>query len=688
MELSLPPEVAGEVLIPLENGSFFPDKNIPLIQDIYSCSYKNFRKVLFQGESLKFYIVLKSLKQKSANISNFFDKILFKIDFEPNDIEKNVNINEDGEEMIEINKDKDVNFYSTNKIEEGKDNELKNNEIEFEEINNKIFDEESCSEIYEIIKEVIVPDQYINFNFLMKISLYLENHNVFSEDYKESNLLSLYQLGIFDNINNFRYFKIFFKEVKIINALNILNMKQIEPKIDTSLIQTKLNNYNDNYDFYDISLKNSKIFKNMKNVLNNGNNNDNEEKNINISDIRIMKYETCFDENATEKIEFIKKILIKEKKLLNQYDYDIQLFNKSKLPFIIGSGEEFNLLFKITKNSYINESNYSTNNINKNINKEKIKPLNLITKGESNSQNELNKIIINQLSDSYFHSSIFFNPKALEDEEDMDILNSKKKNSIMIPPVQSKTISQKIQQPLISLGNLIKKKMSFIDSKEEKEVEEEQKNIINNENNTNTNTNSHSAKKLETIKSESNTNDIITEYGQYLDLDSYFDEQFRIYYITPIILELSSKLFYENINMCIHMKWFNDINRYLKISISIPEHIYKNQYFEIKIIIKNLSLNPMNLIVQIKDNENKETPIILKNKKQKNIENVPSISSQTKVEQFGLINCDEEKVFKLKFMPYVKGFCYLPNLTLIDIYSNKQFYIVQNNKIYVEEIKL
>ena len=689
MELSLPPEVAGEVLIPLENGSFFPNKNIPLIQDIYSCSYRNFRKVLFQGESLKFYIVLKSLKKISANISNFFDKILFKIDFEPNDIEKKVNINEDGEEMIEINKDKDVNFYSTNKIGEEKDNELKNNEIEFEEINNKIFDEESCSEIYEIIKEVIVPDQYINFNFLMKISLYLENHNVFSEDYKENNILSLYQLGIFDNINNFRYFKIFFKEVKIINALNILSMKQMEPKIDTSLIQTKLSNYNDNYDFYDTSLKNSKIFKNMNNDVNSGNN-ISDEKNINISDIRIMKYETCFDENATEKIEFIKNILIKEKKLLNQYDYDIQLFNKSKFPLIIGSGEEFNLLFKITKNSYINESIYSSNNINKNIKKEKIKPLNLITKGESNSKNEINKIIINQLSDSYFHSSIFFNPKALEDEEDMDILNSKKKNSIMIPSVQSKSISLKIQQPLISLGNLIKKKMSFIDSKEEKDVEEEQKNKINNENKTNTNTNSFSTKKLETIKSESNTNDIITEDDQYLDLDldSYFDEQFRIYYITPIILELSSKLFYENINMCIHMKWFNEINRYLKISISIPEHIYKNQYFEIKIKIKNLSLNPMNLIVEIKDNENKETPIILKNKKQKNIENVPSILSQTKAEQFGLINCDEEKVFKLKFMPYIKGFCYLPNLTLIDIYSNKKFYIVQNNKIYVEEIKL
>ena len=684
MDLTTTPEVAGEVLIPLKNGAFFPDKNIPSFQDINSCSYKNFRNVLFQGESLKFYIILKSSKQKHENISNFFDKILFKIDFEPNDIEKNLNINENGEEMIEINKDKDVYFYSTNKISKEKNK----NENEFEEVNNKIYDEESKSEIYEIIKEIIVPDKYINFNFLMKISLYLENHDVFSEENNENNILSLYQLGVFDNINNYRNFKIFFKEVKIINALNILNMKQIEPKINISLIQTKLNNYNDNCDLYDTSLKNSKIFKNMNTELNCENNNNNEEKKINISDIRIMKNETCFDENATDKIEFIKNILIKEKKLLNENDYDIELFNKNKFPLIIGSGEEFNLLFKITKNSYINESIYSTNNINKNNKKEKTKSLNIKTQEESSSQNEVNKIIINQLSDSYFHSSIFFNPKALEDEEDIDILNSTKKNSVMLPQVQSKSISQKIQQPLLSLGNLIKKKITFADSKEDKDVKEEQNNLTNNENNINSNTNTYSVKKLDTIISKSNINDIISENDQYLDLDSYFDEVFRIYYITPIILELSSKLFSEKINMCINMKWFNEINRYLKISISIPEHIYINQIFEINIKIKNISFNPMNLIIQIKDNENKETPIDLKNKKQKDIENVPSILSQTKVEQFGLINCDDEKNFKLKFLPNVKGFCYLPNLTLIDIYSNKKFFIVQNNKIFVEEIKL
>ena len=135
------------------------------------------------------------------------------------------------------------------------------------------------------------------------------------------------------------------------------------------------------------------------------------------------------------------------------------------------------------------------------------------------------------------------------------------------------------------------------------------------------------------------------------------------------------------------MKWFNEINRYLKIFISIPEHIYINRHFEIKIKIKNISFNPMNLIIQIKDNETKETPISLKNKK-KIIENVPSILSQTKIEHFGLIDCGDEKVYQLKFLPYIKGYCYLPNLTLVDIYSDKSFYIVQNNKLYVEENKL
>ena len=670
------PEVTGEVLIPFANGSFLSNKNLPSFKDLSSYNFKHFRNILFQGESLKFYIVLKASKQKTTNISEFFDKILFKIEFESNDINKNLNINENEEENSdENNREIKYNFYSSNKNNENKILEIKKEE--FEVIQNKIYDEDSCCEIYEIIKEIIVPENCINNNFLMKISLYIEDYNIFSQNNNENSVLNLYQLGVLNNINNYRYFKILFKEVKIINALNVLNMKQIEPKIDTSLIQAKILNNSDSFEFFDTSLKNSKIFPNMKEEKN-SQNEIKFNKSINIKDIRILKNESCFDENITDDIEFIKKILIKEKKLLNKNDYEISVFNKNNYPFIIRSGEEFNLLFKITKNAYINESIYSTNKINKNNIKEKNKTLYLLSQGESNSQNNVSKILINSMNDSYF-----FTTKIAEDTDNQIPLNIKKKYSVALPFNKSKSISQKIQEPLMSLGNLFRKKTVFNETKQVKK----QNNDIN--------SNTHSNKKIDTTntnqsKSKSNDNDIIVinnDNDQYLDLDSYFDEHFKIYYITPIILELSSDLFYDNINMCIHMSWFNEINRYLKISISIPEHIYIYTYFEIKIKIKNISLNPMNLIIQIKDNEDKETMISLQSKT-KIIESVPSILSQTKIEHFGLIDCGDEKIYQLKFLPYIKGYCYLPNLTLIDIYSDKQFYIVQNNKLYIEENKL
>ena len=673
------PEISGEVLIPFENGQFLSDKHPPSFQDLSSCSFKSFRNVLFQGESLRIFIVLKSSKQKSQNITEFFDKIFFKIEFEPNDLDKNLNINENEEENDNTidNKEINFNFYSSNKNTEESNINREINNNEFEEVKNKIYDEESCTEIYEIIKEVIVPENNINYNFLMKINLYLENYNIFSEN-KENNILNFYQLGLFDNINNYRYFKIFFKEVKIINALNILNIKQIDPKINTSFIQTKISNYNNSYEFCDTVLKNSKILKNMK-IENEGENKDKKNKNIIINDIRILKYESCFDEIATEEIEFIKEKLIKEKKLINKDDYEISIFNKNKFPYIIGSGEEFNLLFKITKNSYINESINSTNKINKNTTKEKNKQLRLLTEGEISTQDEVSKIIINSMNDSFLRSSMLFNSRTLSDDKDDDSSDSnpKKKNSVMISQSQSKSITEKIQQPILSLGNLIKKKITFSDSKEENKRGSNE-NIENN---------SLSYKNMDTHNTKIFENEIINESENVLNLDSYFDENFRIYYITPILLELTSDLFYENINMSFNMKWFNEINRYLKIFISIPEHIYINRHFEIKIKIKNISFNPMNLIIQIKDNETKETPISLKNKK-KIIENVPSILSQTKIEHFGLIDCGDEKVYQLKFLPYIKGYCYLPNLTLVDIYSDKSFYIVQNNKLYVEENKL
>ena len=291
-------EIQGEVLIPLENGNFLRDKSPITFEDLNKCTYKSFRKILFQGESLKFYITLKTSKQ-IPNISSLFDKIHFNIEFESTEIDKNININQNEKnpnlnEGEEDSENLSFKFYSLNK---NIDESINNNDIifnkEFDNIKTKKFDRDSYSEVYEIIKEITVPENYINSGLLMKVNIYLERFSIFAENNKDTDILNLYQLGLLNNIDKYKLLKTIFKEVKVINPLNILTSKQIDPKIGISLLQTKLNNYN-NYDLYDNALKFSKIFKNLKNEDENKSNNN--IKNIYIKDIRILHNETSFDE--------------------------------------------------------------------------------------------------------------------------------------------------------------------------------------------------------------------------------------------------------------------------------------------------------------------------------------------------------------------------------------------------------
>lgn len=668
MEPMIDYEILGEVLIPLENGKFLSNKSPINYNDLNTCNYKLFRKILFQGELLKFYITLQSNKSNISDISSIFDKIYFNIEFESTEIDKN-NLNVNEEEKNSMSNETSVpsfRFYSSNKNIE--DNSIINkNDFnkEFEVISKKEYDKDSSSEVYEIMKEINVPENYINSNLLMKVNIYYESNYAFCENNEDSDILNLYQLGILNNVEKYKLLKTIFKEVKVINPLNIVTLKQLEPKIDTTLLQTKINNY-DTFNLIDNSLKFSKIYKNI-NSGNEPKQNDNN-KNIYINDIRILKDETSFDEKETENIEFIKEKLIKEKKLINKNDYNIAIFNKNKYPYIIGSGEEYNLIIKIIKNPYINESTGSINKINKTNNTKKNTSVALITQHETTAQNEVNKIIINTLNDNSLKSSLLSGGKSI-DEYAGDILKfAQKRNSMAINI--NKNILPQIQEPLLSIGNLFKKKTTFV-------VDDK----LTNENIMPNNEESTPSYKNKTEKKEENNEENVD--NNIIDLDNYFDENFKIYYITPVLLDLSSDLFFENINMCIQMKWFNEINRYLIISIVIPEQIYINQYFEASIKLKNISFNPMNLIIQIKDDESNDTPVATSNKK--NIENVPSILSQTKVEHLGLVDCGDEKIFNFKFLPLINGYCYLPNLTLIDIYSERKFYIIQSNKIFVEK---
>ncbi len=679
-------EVLGEVLIPLENGNFLDKKSPITYQDLNKCHYKSFRKILFQGESLKFYITLQSSKQKIPNLSSMFNKIHFNIEFESTDIAKNININKN--EMLNNEEEEtdipSYKFYASNKnIDENNNKVRPDFNKEFEFVNKTEFDEDSSSQVYELIKEIVVPEKCVNSNLLMKVNIYYENYSSFAEDYKDQDIMYFYQMGIFGSVEKYKLLKTIFKEVKVINALNILSLKQLEPKMDITLLQTKINN-NNNYELIDNSLKFSKIFKN----LNSGeepktNENSN---NILIKDIRLLHDETTFDERITDNIEFIKEKIFKEKKLLSKKDFDIMLFNKNKYPFNIGSGEEFNLIIKILKNPYINES-VGIRKINNNINtKNKNNPLVLLTQNESRRQTEVNKIIINTLNDSTLHSAL--NAKLEEEINDLNAMKKRNSSSLSINDLTKNNIAQKIQEPLLSFGNFFKKKTTFaLDEKDAAEkVLDSNDNSNSNTNNNNNTTQGNRTKGNRTNKTTENSiyRDNNIDDNNAFNLDYYFDEHFKIYFITPVILDLYSDLFYENINMSIQVKWFNEINRYLIISVAIPEHININQFFDVSIKIKNISFYPMNLFIQIKDDENKDAPTasVTKNK---NIENVPSILSQTKIEHFGIIDCGDEKLLSLKFLPLIQGYCYLPNLTLIDIYSDRKFYIVHTHKIYVEE---
>ena len=451
-------DILGEVLIPLENGNFFENKSPISFQDLNKCNYKSFRKILFQGESIKFYIVIQVNKQNIPNISSTFDKIYFNIEFQSTEAVKK---KEDtlSNEADEDNQKPYFKFYTPNKnLEENKSNkEVINFDRELETVRNKYFDKDSSSEVYEIIKEIMVPENYINLNLLMKVNIYIDNNSEFCENNKESDILNLYQLDILNNIEKYKLLKTIFKEVKVLNPLNILNIKQLEPRIDTTLLQTKINNYN-NYELTDNSLQFSKIFKNFGKEESKDKESKNS-KNIQIEDIRILQEETSFDEKSTENIQFIKEKLIKEKKLLNKNDFIITLFNKNKLPYIIGAGEEFNLILKIIKNSYINESIGSYNKLyNANNNKNKNKQLVLLTQNDTSTQGGVNKIIINTLGEPNLPSSL---SNIILEENESKFLKRKSvlPNALNI---NRNIIPQKIQEPLLSLGNLFKKKAVMI----------------------------------------------------------------------------------------------------------------------------------------------------------------------------------------------------------------------------------
>jgi hypothetical protein len=86
MEIGLDYDIVGEVLIPLENNleSNYERGNINL-ESILNKNFKNFRSILFQGELLRFFVVLKIKPNNNEieNPANFLNELFIKFDFDP-----------------------------------------------------------------------------------------------------------------------------------------------------------------------------------------------------------------------------------------------------------------------------------------------------------------------------------------------------------------------------------------------------------------------------------------------------------------------------------------------------------------------------------------------------------------------------------------------------------------------------
>jgi len=64
---------------------------------------------------------------------------------------------------------------------------------------------------------------------------------------------------------------------------------------------------------------------------------------------------------------------------------------------------------------------------------------------------------------------------------------------------------------------------------------------------------------------------------------------------------------------------------------------------------------------------------------------MPTILSETKLKNIGIVNPNEEKVVDLRFLPLKNGFINLSAFTISDKNSSKKFFVVHTNKIYVKE---
>ena len=607
--------IIGEIFIPYENSKINLFKNSEnndiniendnnsylKYSDFIQLTYKNFRNILFQGEILKFYIILQYKNESKKNIidkniiKNILDKIYFKIEFEITELntKKVLNsINDEIDENEEIEKKIQCDLFTIDT------QNLNDKNLSYENVIYKEFNEDNLTMIYEIYKQILIPKNYLNVHLTMKTNLMIKNKTTFANDL---DALDYYQNGYYKSNEKFKILKCLYKDVRIINPLKIASIKQIDLNSDILLIQIKIENITINIDFFDTSLSNS-LFINKKSLMNDNLNG----IDININDILILKEETNLIEENTINLNLIKNIFFKNDKI-NLTNINFSLYN-TEIPVIIHPGEQYYLTFKVKKISYLNEKK---SNIEINNNDEKIKE-----ESHSNSEYEINDKL---LTASNIKRKLFngFSSKSKSKEYNPSIT------------VTSSSIGY-------TNSNL--------------------KNITN---------------------SSGITNENLTENEE----DNDNGENFLINLNTPILFNIKSNLLYNDLFMCLPLNWNNEIKRFLKIEINTPNNIMNHKYFEINLKIQNISSNIMNLDLNISDNDNKYITNDIDND---NMEYINSnIISEIKFKNIGILKCNENKIFNLKFLPINKGYAILPNLKIIDKISGKIFLIIYYNKIFI-----
>lgn len=624
--------INGEVLIPLENSNFLSQKKDITYKDLKDCTYNQFRNVLFQGELIKFYILLKPDNMEPSKIKSFLENLYFKIDFESTGA---LNINEQMQKQEEGPQNSVNDLFTTNT------EKINEKNYEYENVERKEYDEDEKLELYEVYKQIIVPKSYLNVNLIMKLEILKKNEDAI--DFKEnSDTYLYYKTGHFVNVQKFKTLKTLFKEVQVIKPLDISETKQTDLTLEMSLLQIKVNNITANADYEDVSLKKSKFLKKVEP--------EEEQKfhfgnDITINEIEILEDETTIDEKETEKVDLVKRYL-RRKNLSMQKDINFKLI-QNNFPLKLQPGEDYNLSVKVKKNSFLTDSEI------KNSNDSSYEIENLNTANES--LNTLGNILNPQ--DSNFSANLNLNSTInLATQSNINIPNQ------VPPPVSETKVSQSSRKRLNSNAIVISRKSVFNQAHER---------MVSFSNATNP---------LYT-ESDIPINEIQkTHKTEGVFLKEFRDKNIKIYYITPVLLYISSKMFYENLFMCLQLKWYQDLNRLLKIEIKIPEHIFLYEYFDVRVKIRNISNMSMNLLIEMKENEDNGI-----SDKVNNFEYMPALISEIKFQSLGMFNRNEDKIFNLRFLTTKLGFTQLPNFAITDTFSNRRFYIVQNNKIFIKE---